>query len=604
MNLRARQVAAILLLVLGVQFWLIIGRGEYGSSPSPLWYVPLVAVTVTVAVIPGFSRTIAAALERLRHPTPRTRQSIAIGIGLFAIAYLIFSAFHQHRDLIPQIHDEYMHLLQARMLAHGKLWMHQHPVADSFESSHIFVKPVYAAMYFPGASLALVPGIWLGLPFWVMPVILCGSAVGLLYRVVAELLDGLAGILAAILLLSLTKYRYVALTALSHGMMVFWGMLLLWAWLRWRKSPSTRWALAIGAIAGWAAITRPIDAACYALPVGIAMLGHMRGWTLRRTTLHLGAIVLAAIPFLALQGTMNRGITGSFWETPDRLYNELYTPGVSYGFHAFNPNAKLATTLPQRLKYYREFTVPAAKAHQPVKLWSNWVHERFPTLVQFALPSPWLLILIPVGLLALTAMRAVLAGMVALFIAAYMMFAYLLAHYVVVPAPGIILLVLLGVRALEETWPRAKIPVVTFSTIWIVVLALRATPEFNRLVQDDIYQTPTLQFNAKLESMIHGRALVLYHFNLFNNPQEEPVYNIHSAWPDNARIVRAQDRSPGTNEKLFDYYARIQPDRKVYWVDRLDLTGKAYSDKTLKYLGTVSQLAASYNLTTAQKEKP
>jgi hypothetical protein len=52
---------------------------------------------------------------------------------------------------------------------------------------------------------------------------------------------------------------------------------MVWAFLRWRRNHGPRWALAVGLLAGWAAITRPADALCYALPIGLAML-----WDLRR----------------------------------------------------------------------------------------------------------------------------------------------------------------------------------------------------------------------------------------------------------------------------------------------------------------------------------
>jgi hypothetical protein len=630
----------VLLLVLGVQLWLVVGRGQFGSSPRPVWYVPV----FLAAAIPYVARRFDRGLQRVRHPSERTRGRTAIAIGLAATAYLIFTGFNQQRDLIPKLHDEYMHLLQMQMLARGKLWMHAHPVADSFESFHIYVKPVYAGKYFPGTSLMMAPGVWLGLQFWAIPAIVCGAAVGLLYRVVAELLDGVAGILAALLLLSLTEFRYLSLAAMSHGFMVFWGLMTVWGWLRWRKNPRWWWALMIGVAAGWGAITRPIDAFCYAAPVGVAMLidllarsprvrgdegdkarqsrksrhpvlsrsterggeakavtpspppspAYRRGRQLLAT---LGMIVLGAAPFLALQGILNWGVTGSVLKTADWYHNDLFTPGMSFGFHRSSQTRRPATELPQRIKYYETYTVPAAEAHRPELVLRNWVTERFPRLVTYSLPSPMLLFVVPAALLGLVNGRQgrwwlVLGGMLPLFVATYMMFSYLLTHYAVVAAPGMIVIVLVGVRVVEESWPRWKQHFTTFATLWICMLSLHGMREFNRLVQDDPYDWETARFNAKLESLISGRAIVLWHWNDENNPHDEPVFNVQAPWPDDHRVVRAQDRGEAQNQKLFEYYAKVQPDRKVYWVDRMDGTARDYARDSLKYLGTVGELAA------------
>ena len=66
---------------------------------------------------------------------------------------------------------------QAQMLARGRLWLPAHPAADSFESFHIHVRPVYASMVFPGATLFHVPAVWLKLPYAVMPLVVAGAMI-------------------------------------------------------------------------------------------------------------------------------------------------------------------------------------------------------------------------------------------------------------------------------------------------------------------------------------------------------------------------------------------------------------------------------------------
>src|SRR5207249_2836245 len=194
--------------------------------------------------------------------------------------------------------------------ARGRLWMPPHPLADFFETFFVLTRPVYAPIYFPGTALMYVPTVWLKLPYWLMPAVVSGATVGLFYHIVTDLLDGLDGALAAVLLLSLRWFRHLSLIVMSNTVMLFLGMLMFWALLRWRRRRRWGWLALIGACAGWSAITRPIDSIAFVLPVGLAVM-----WELRRTggaRLTRAAIVLLvfATPFLALQIAFNIGVTG------------------------------------------------------------------------------------------------------------------------------------------------------------------------------------------------------------------------------------------------------------------------------------------------------
>ena len=97
---------------------------------------------------------------------------------------------------------------------------------------------------------------------------------------------------------------------MSQPVLVLMGLLMFWSYLKWRREHRLKWAAAIGAFAGWAAITRPVDALCFAIPLGVAMLLELR----RRRTLRdaaATAIVTCAFasPFLALQIVENVGVT-------------------------------------------------------------------------------------------------------------------------------------------------------------------------------------------------------------------------------------------------------------------------------------------------------
>jgi hypothetical protein len=100
------------------------------------------AAALLIALVPASRRGVVSALERLRHLDRSGIRSATLLCFVIALLYMLGTAYVQGRDLIPLWHDHQMTLLQAAMLAHGKLWLPQHPCADFFETFYVFVKPV------------------------------------------------------------------------------------------------------------------------------------------------------------------------------------------------------------------------------------------------------------------------------------------------------------------------------------------------------------------------------------------------------------------------------------------------------------------------------
>jgi hypothetical protein len=97
-----------------------------------------------------------------------------------------------------------------------------------------------------------------------------------------------------------------------------------------------------------------------------------------------------------------------------------------------------------------------------------------------------------------------------------------------------------------------------------------------------------MQFDHRLPTMVQQPALGLYQFHPRGDPHDEPVYNVDVAWPDDATLIRAHDRSPEQNQRLFSYYAQRQPDRQVYLVDRARVRDPDYKPQSL---GRIADLA-------------
>jgi hypothetical protein len=579
----------VTLLVVGVAAWAWVERqaaGELGQPALGVGWWALLAAAVATGLLPPVRRVVAGLLDRIRNPSPRTAERTALVIGLASAGYFIFTAVHQGRDLFPKTHDEGSYAIQMHMLARGRLWMPPHPLADFFDTFYVIVRPVYASQYFPGTALLYVPSVWLGWPTWLLPVIASGAIVGLVYRITTELVDGVAGALAALMTVALGWFRMLSILLFSQVPMLLLGLLAVWAWLRWRRHRRPGWLVAVGALAGWGAITRPADALCYAVPVGVGIAYDLFGRSARHWAVAAALLVAGGLPFLLIQFRFNQGVTGSALKTPFQLYARRDFPQTEFGFPRYDPSVRPASSLPQKQALYEQWAVPFIKRHQPAELPRAWAKRWLPMAFGAALPARVLIIPFVVGLLGLTtAPRRVVWATLPLFFLAYVPHTFFLEHYSVAFAPAVLLGVVLGFRVLEETWPRHRAAIASASATAVVVLSLSSLHELNHNVDDETFHSPMLKFvNEQLPYLagLQRPAVVLFRWAEGENPIEEPVYNSDVAWPDDAPIIRAHDLGE-RNREIFEYYAKAQPERTFYRFDR--------KTKTLTPLGPAGVLA-------------
>jgi hypothetical protein len=100
--------------------------------------------------------------------------------------------------------------------------------------------------------------------------------------------------------------------------------------------------------------------------------------------------------------------------------------------------------------------------------------------------------------------------------------------------------------------------------------------------------SPLLRVLEHLEATeVRAPAIILIRYSPQSSFHVEPVYNISTSNPDDARIIRAHDLGPARNAVLFQYYANRQPNRTVYLFDR--------ATASLTSLGNVRDLAAAQN---------
>jgi hypothetical protein len=600
---RSRKIIVGLLLIVGVQAWLLFaGRG--GAYWGRNIQLAMLLVYAGVALVPPVNRSVFTVLSWIRRPSPRALAMMTIGVAIAAGLYLYFDAIYQKRSFQPKYHDEFSYIIQTRMVAQFRLWEPAHPLGEFFETFQVITAPVYASVYFPGAAMMFAPGVWMNFPPWAMPLVVSSLCVAMVFLIITKLINGGAGFIAALMLLANPIFRLQALMVLAQAPALLLMLVMIWAWLNWRKLHRMRWAVVIGIAAGWCAITRPLDALCVAIPIGVAMLFALRHEDRWRVVRSLVAIVIAAAPFLIVQIGFNSVAGGGRFKTPFARNIEQTFPQTGLGFHKFDPTIRPNSNLPQKQAHYDKIGVPALRAHTLHDAMFNWGDHRLRLAVVANAPT-WLMIaLMPAGLLGILADRRKLVIWLTLltFVALYIFYPFYLAHYVVFAALPVILNILAGADVIARAWPRRRKILATFLALSLATLSISEFAEFNRIVNDEWFDAPQLKrINETLATLEHKPAVVLFRWSAnskgeFPNSEEEPVYNADVVWPDLAPVIRAHDLGDRRNIELFHYYAQRLPDRAIYRYDR--------GSDTLEYLGTARELAAHVRTHTTPATRP
>src|SRR5258706_3076841 len=233
--------AVVPLLLVGIACWILLGKLGTGGARPLIAMVIAVGLAGALLMIRRARETTGAMLDRVHHPSSRGRAIIAGILALLAGIYFFQTALWQGRQFGPVLHDEHCYIIQTRMLAHGKLWMPPHELGDFFDSFHLITDRVYASKYGPGTALFGVPAAWAGLDPWVTPLVLIPVSVGLCYLVLTEMIDGLAGLLGALMLPALSVIRRISLETPSEAPMLLLNLAAVLPFLQWLRRNPIRW---------------------------------------------------------------------------------------------------------------------------------------------------------------------------------------------------------------------------------------------------------------------------------------------------------------------------------------------------------------------------
>ncbi|MEM9882043.1 MAG: glycosyltransferase family 39 protein [Planctomycetota bacterium] len=527
--------------------------------------------------------------RRLR---PARRGLVASVFFVVSPAYFGLSAWLQDRTLAPMWSDEFSYLTQAQIFAAGRLWLPPHTHPEFFNSFHLLVEPLYLSKYFPGTALLLTPGVWMGLPHGVTMLAIAGAAVSMTYLLLARLFDDRAGLVGVAMLLAASPLRLFSTMAMSHVPIVCCVLLAMLLYLRCRDRPTPGRFAALGSCLGFAALVRPLDALLLGLPMGLAVLA---GQALRikrgrdtpgRVAANLAVCVLATLPFLSLQAVINHNVSGSAFRTHYQVYEDRFggllirTPSRS-GDIARNLQTPQEEALIE--------SGAETRAYYASNSYVTIMREKRLSLTLWVLTGcSFIVVAVMVAGLVLNLTRVdaawVLAAMVPLFLLTYGFRVGYRQQYILVLLPAAAVAVGAGLRALAVLVPRK--PAAVYAAAWVAVVSACVTllPEVNRRLYDAVYQPPEAAVVASvIDNLEKTPAIVFFNFVKGTvNAHFEPVYNITTAHPDDARVIRAHNRGAEETAVLLRYYRQTQPGRHVYFYDR--------ATTALAYLGDVASV--------------
>ena len=259
-------------------------------------------------------------------------------IVVFAVTFVMLWCAWAAWSPIPTVHDEMAYVLQSQIFARGRWTIPSPALPLFFEQPYVLVEPALASKYFPGHSLLLTIGALVGWPA-LMPLMLQGGAACLLFVLARRVANGAVALLAWGIWLTSPIVLANGPTFYSEATTTVCWLAGWYALLEWRAGHRLPWLLAVAVCTGWIAITRPLTAVAYAIPIALVVVhdvGRQRRWRDLALAMGVGIAVLAIIPLWSAK------TTGDWRLTPLMLYTRSYMPYDLPGFG-------LITTPPTRV---------------------------------------------------------------------------------------------------------------------------------------------------------------------------------------------------------------------------------------------------------------
>jgi hypothetical protein len=462
----------------------------------------------------------------------RRARAILVGIITAAAIWFAWGAWQP----LPVIQDEYSYVLQSEIFARGHWTEPPPPVQYPFQQPHVLTSPRLASKYPPGHALLMTPGTLVGAP-WLIPLVLSAFAGALVFLLIENFygvgcaLFGWACWLSDSINLRFRPGYYSENTSGLAWLLVWWFL------LRWRRSPNAKDLVFVSIALGWCAITRPLTAVAFAIPVAVAVLPRVveqRRWRDLGFAVVAGALVVAILPLA------NWRTTGNPLKSAFGLYRDQYLPHDRLGF-GLDSTPPLEPLTPVNADVYVEL----AQIHRlhTLRTLPRVIYERVAELSAVEWHA-WRMALIPLGIVGLTAATAELWFALACGVVLFLVY-LLWAHwhgwtvYYFEAVPALAFLYAAGLHRIGR-WLRARRPqAVRYATIFAALVttvyaadALRIWHNTHNELAD--YDT---KFHALMDSIPFQGAVIFVRYQPGKHPHTTVVRNSVSLARDRFWIV-------------------------------------------------------------------
>jgi hypothetical protein len=459
----------------------------------------------------------------------------------------------------PVIDDEAAYLLQAALFARARWTAPSPDIVGAFTQPAVLLTPALAPKMPPGHAILLVPGVLMGLP-GLMPMVLLGCTAALLMLLARRFHGvGVATLAVSLWLTQGAQSRWRA-SYMSETTTAFLWLGGWWCLLRWRDSRRVAWLLALAAMTGWGAITRPLTMLMFALPVGVVVIRdvvRLRLWKQLALGLAVGVVPLLLLPL------QNAAVTGNWRQSPLALYTRQYMPFDKFGFGLDSTPPELS--LPPELQQGFAGIRARHREHVPAAL-PGILGRRLEIegTTSFGAWRKFLVIPAVVGVVLLGA-----SGWFALFTGLLLYLGYLgYAHelhwtiYYLEATPVVALAIALGLHQLLALAVGKKARSGVVDMLAALVIVLVALPELSHARRfREAGQQPYRAFASRVSALGNRGTLVFLRYGPDHDPGVSLLRNV--ADPQHAACITAYDLGGASNARV----AAGFPDRSQYLWD-------------------------------------